>query len=303
MARRSCSRVGSLSGRGSGIRGFGAFIAAGALAGDGRPQVDARGAAADDTSVFLTSQRARGAGVAIGTPVQPAGGTTIAPQTSKVLILAREPLAAALLGILLEVDAYEPAFARPDESPEEAVQRVRPVLVILLDGSLDAARSDVFHARAKGTPVILFGTPPSAAVARAVALERRLPWFTMPVDRASLTRVIQETVESSAVRSGGDRRRPTARRRPDGTLVYHDREGRKWHVYDRRKGERRGHSSSDGYRAFVNEAGEEWRFDLTGDEADQRSAPALERQLAAAVRYARTSTSDSQSRPSPPDAW
>jgi hypothetical protein len=212
--------------------------------------------------------------------------TTIATPTSRILVLAREPLAAALLGMLLELDAYEPAFAQPDESPEEAVRRVRPVLVILFDGSLEAAASDVFHARTKGTPVILFGTPRTAARVRALAVARRLPWFTMPIDRASLTGAIRDAVASSVPRSGRDRRRPSVREAPDGTLIFRDREGSEWQVYDRRAGERRARAAGENaYRAFVNDVGEEWRYELTGEEAGEVSPKALERQLAKAVKH------------------
>jgi hypothetical protein len=184
--------------------------------------------------------------------------------------------------LLIELDRYEAAFANPNESPEEAVRRVRPTLVILLDGSLDAAGSDVFHARTKGTPLILFGTPATAGRVRRVALERQLPWFTVPVDRATVSRLIEEAIAGAGLRSGHDRRRPSARQAPDGTLVYRDRAGREWQVYDRRVGERR---KAEAYRAFVNDAGEEWRYELSEDEEGDTSVAALERQLAAAVRH------------------
>jgi hypothetical protein len=214
--------------------------------------------------------------------ITPSPERTTTVSTSKILILAQEPLVAALLGLLIELGRYKPAFAHPNESPEDAVRRVRPVLVILLDGSLDAASSDVFHARTKGTPVILFATPATTGRIRALALERRLPWFTLPVDRATITRLIQEAVAGGGVRSGRDRRRPSARQAPDGTLIYRDREGREWQVYDRRIGERR---KAEAYRAFVNDAGEEWRYELSDGEAGETSAGALERQLAAAVKH------------------
>jgi hypothetical protein len=95
---------------------------------------------------------------------------------------------------------------------------------------------------------------------------------------------------------GGNRRGPasTDRRSPqtyigtDGILIYGDREGRRWHVYDRRAGERRASPGSKGlsgfYRAFVNEDGEEWHYDLRSDEIIDDTAFALERQLARAVR-------------------
>ena len=180
--------------------------------------------------------------------------------------------------MLLELDAYEPAFAQPGESAEEAVQRVRPVLIILMDGSLDAAASDVFHARAKGTAVVLFGTRSALPTVRELAAERGLLWFSMPTDRPTLVRAIREAIAAASTRSGRDRRRPTARQADDGTIIYCDRDGREWQVYDRRMGERRSH------RAFVNKDGEEWHYPLEPHETEEISADVLERQLANAVR-------------------
>ena len=210
---------------------------------------------------------------------------TIPTPLSKILILAREPLVAALLGMLLELEKYEPAFARPGESPEDAVRRVRPFLILILDGSVDDARSDVFHARLKGAPVVLFATPRTEATVRVIANERRIPWFTMPVERETLGRIVREALASTVTRSGHDRRHPSAHRAADGTLIFRDRNGGEWQVYDRRGGDRRS-SSSDGagYRAFVNDVGEEWWYQLSVGDAEEETAAALERQLAAAVK-------------------
>jgi len=205
---------------------------------------------------------------------------------SKVLILAREPLVAALLGMLLELEKSEPAFARPDESPDEAVRRVRPFLVLILDGSLDDARSDVFHARLKGTPVVLFATPSTESAVRVVANERRLPWFTMPVERETLGRIVREALASKVTRSGHDRRHPSAHRAADGTLIFRDRDGSEWQVYDRRGRDRRSQpGTSADYRAFVNDVGEEWWYQLSASDAEEDTPAALERQLAAAVKH------------------
>jgi hypothetical protein len=209
----------------------------------------------------------------------------ISTPLSKILVLAREPLVAALVGLLLELTKYEPAFAKPDESPEEAIRRVRPLLVLLLDGSMEEAASDVFHARLKGTPLVLFATHRTEPAVRAVANDRDLPWFTLPVSGDILGRVILEAVASSATRSGRDRRQPSAHHAPDGTLIFRDRHGAEWQVYDRRTGDRRAPSAGEGsYRAFVNHAGEEWLYRLRPEEATQNSAAALEAQLQAAVR-------------------
>lgn len=223
---------------------------------------------------------------AAGHRFQPIGGRPIPSPLSKILVLAREPLVAALVGLLLEVAKYEPAFAQPDESPEEAIRRVRPFLVLLLDGAIDEARSDVFHARLKGTPVALFATPQTEAVVRVLANDRRLPWVTLPVTGEMLGRLILEAVASNATRSGRDRRQPSAHHAPDGTLIFRDRDGGEWQVYDRRTGDRRAPATGgDGYRAFVNRAGEEWWYELPPGEATQYSAAVLERQLQAAVKH------------------
>ena len=204
---------------------------------------------------------------------------------SKVLVIARDPLVAALVGLLLELAKYEPAFARVEESPEEAIRRVRPFLVLLLEGSADDATSDVFHARLKGTPIVLFATPKTEASVRALANERALPWFTLPVSGEVLGRVIRESVAGSATRSGRDRRQPSTHHAADGTLIFRDRDGGEWQVYDRRAGDRRASAAGgNGYRAFVNHAGEEWWYQLPPGESTQYSASVLERQLQAAVK-------------------
>ncbi len=113
--------------------------------------------------------------------------------TTKVLILARESVIAALIGLLLELEAYEPVFPEPGERYEDAIRRVRPPLVVVLDGESDEARSDLFHARAAqgGARVVLFSEPVAADAVRAAARERRLPFFAMPVDRATLGTVLK----------------------------------------------------------------------------------------------------------------
>ena len=112
---------------------------------------------------------------------------------TKVLILARESVIAALIGLLLEFEAYEPVFPEPDERAEDAIRRVRPPLVVILDGESDEARSDLFHLRAahSGARVVLFSEPVAAAAVRVAARQRQLPFFAMPVDRATLGTVLK----------------------------------------------------------------------------------------------------------------
>ncbi len=106
----------------------------------------------------------------------------------RVLVLAREAVLAALVGLLLELEDYEPVFAEPDERPAEAIRRLRPPLIVVLDGQLPEAQSDLFFARCAqdGASVCLFSEPVAAEDVRAVARARRLAFFAMPVDRRDL---------------------------------------------------------------------------------------------------------------------
>jgi hypothetical protein len=86
----------------------------------------------------------------------------------------------------------------------------------------------------------------------------------------------------------GDRRSPHTSTGPDGTLIFGDRDGGRWHVYDRRAGERRGSrvlGQGSGFdRVFVGDDGEEWYYELRAEELIDETASTLERQLAHAVR-------------------
>jgi CheY-like chemotaxis protein len=213
-------------------------------------------------------------------------------QPKKVLVLSDQPMAAALLGMLLELEGYEPAFAQDGESPEEALARVRPLLVVLVDQALQVSRSDLFLARAarRQVGVVLFSGQGATAGLPAWAESRRVPWFRMPVDGGDLRRAIEQATASFRLfRTDLDRRRHRTEMDADGTLIYHDRAGRRWQVYDRRSGERRqsppaGLASGKGRRVFVNDAGEEWSVDMVAADFLDETPAGLERQLARATR-------------------
>ena len=203
-----------------------------------------------------------------------------------VLILSGEPMSAALLGLLLEAGSYEPVFAHPGETPEAAVKRVRPLFVILLDVAVDVARSDLFYMRAarKGVSVILYGQTADSAVVDELSAKRGLRGFTLPITASELTALLDEEQD----RERRDEKRPPRRSSatPAGdAILFTDRIGRRWYVYDRRIAERRADDRGAVYRAFVNEAGEEWRYGFAPDESADASVGMLERQLASAERY------------------
>ena len=211
-------------------------------------------------------------------------------QSRKVLVLSDEPMAAALLAMLLELEGYDPVFALGSESPDAALARVKPLLVVLVDHELDVAKSDLFLARAarRQVGVVFFGTRASATPS-AWAESRRVPWFRMPVDGSTLRRAIEESTSGfRLLRTEADRRRHRTETDADGTLIYHDRSGRRWHVYDRRSADRRQNpstpadASGNGDRTFVNEAGEQWRVVMRPGDFLDESPAALEQQLARA---------------------
>lgn len=220
-------------------------------------------------------------------------------RASVALICAREPLVGALLGMLAEVAQYAPAFPEPHERPEDALARVRPLVVVLLDGSLEAARSDLFFALAakRRVGIVIFDAHGHAPELAALALRRGIPWLEMPSNAAALRRVLDAAVSSRWWRGDGERRQaqrrqratPGAERGPDGRLVYLDGEGRRWFVYDRRagdrrRGERREEHEWESTRIFVRDDGESRSCVVNERELDDVTPSALGGQLARATR-------------------
>ena len=173
-----------------------------------------------------------------------------------VLVLSDDPMSAALLGLLLELASYRPVFSADGERPEDAIARVRPLFVVLVDGALDAVRSDIFFARAaqQQVGIAVFTAPGRAAEVRV--RERGIVVFELPLESTSVDQVIRMAAASQWWHRGQDRRiLPRAEYARDGGLVFQDRTGQRWSVYDRRGGDRRRGSDAT-TREFVSEIGE-----------------------------------------------
>ena len=208
----------------------------------------------------------------------------MARKTGKVLILSPHVMTAALVGWYVELAKLEPAFAEPGEHPVDALARVKPLLVVLIDAECEDAISDLFAARASKREIglAIFSGASDDAVARDWASRHGLPFFRLPVDLEAFGRVLDQAARSAAEdRRDADRRgRRMVDRAVDGTLMLLDDAGRAWYVYDRRAGDRRAGQS---YRAFVSADGLELRAPLSDDEFAAREANALLEQLARAV--------------------
>ncbi|HEY0995647.1 MAG TPA: hypothetical protein VGD77_06635 [Gemmatimonadaceae bacterium] len=230
------------------------------------------------------------------------------PHTPSVLVISRQPMVAALVGFLVELSGFTPAFAEPGEAPEAALRRVRPVLVALLDAELDEAGSDLFFALAakRKVALALFASPDRTDLRLPERAARRgIPSFTLPTDAGRLTDVVSAAIRLEWWRSPADRRSGAARRgRPDpvpeGASAFRDKSGRRWFVFDRRGGDRRVTSPNPAseaarmvaserevvpstVRRFVNEDGEIRECPISSRESRRASRPDLEAQLARAI--------------------
>lgn len=207
----------------------------------------------------------------------------MARKAGKVLILSPHVMTAALVGWYVELATLEPAFAAPGEHPADALARVKPLLVVLIDAESEDAVSDLFVARAarREIGVAMFSGSSDDQDAREWARRHKMPFFRLPVDLEVFGRVLDHASRSGSVeRRIADRRQPPiVDRAVDGTLRLTDERGRAWYVYDRRGGERR---AADAYRAFVDADGLEMRASLSDDEFALREAPALIAQLSRA---------------------
>ena len=194
----------------------------------------------------------------------------------------------ALLGMLVELAQLEPVFANADERPEDALNRLLPVMVVIADGDVEAFRSDLFLARAqhRGIGVVVFGTAAHPEV-ESWARERSLPYLVLPTDAEAFGRLLDQASRTDRrAKLAGDRRNARIERAVDGTLILQTETGERWYVYDRRSQERRRTEPAvvDSYRAFVNQDGVELRVPLEPDEFRDKSPATLERQLARATR-------------------
>ena len=194
----------------------------------------------------------------------------------KVLIVAPDPVLAALVGSVVELSRLRAAFPRADERPDEALARVKPLIAILVDAVADEAESDIFLARArkKGVHLLLFGNATMADARRAWAEARQVPVYALPDEVAKLGEELARIASSAgkSTRSFERRGRPQI----SSPLVFDDKTGQRWSVYDRRSSERRERHID---REFVSESGEVRHCHIDEEEAAKTSTEALIRQL------------------------
>lgn len=215
----------------------------------------------------------------------------MARNAGKVLILSPHVMTAALVGWYVELAKLEPAFAAPGERPEDAMSRIKPLLIVLIDVESRDAISDLFAARAlrREIGLAVFSGSTDDGAERSWATRHDLPYFRLPVDLEAFGRILDRAARGARDdRRVADRRKePTTERAVDGTLLFVDAGGKSWYVYDRRGADRRGQASRDSaYRSFVSAEGIERRAILTDPEFDLRQPGDLAAQLGRAAEVA-----------------
>lgn len=196
----------------------------------------------------------------------------------KIVVVATDPLLAALVGYMVEIARFTAAFPASGELPDQTLARVRPVAAILLDGSDSAAESDLFVSRARrlGVRVLVFGAPEIVRARGEWARTHDLPVFALPNDVARLGDALEALLPPPRrPRAVLERRAASGERRPDGTMVFCDASGMRWSVYDRRGADRR----RDIDRRFVSDVGEVRHCNISPAEAGEFSVAALAEQF------------------------
>lgn len=114
-------------------------------------------------------------------------------ESVSVLILAREELISALLGLLVDTTGHSVHFPNENETSRDAIHRIRPKVVVVdcdhrdCTGELDKAAKDV-DAR-----LILFSASRDADYVKRKAAPARSESFVFPIEPPRLDSLIRTT--------------------------------------------------------------------------------------------------------------
>jgi hypothetical protein len=115
--------------------------------------------------------------------------------THRILILSSDPVAAALVGALVETLGYGVRFHQPPEDPTETLRRERPD-VAMLDGADHLMISDAVlgHAAMRGVSVVVFGSRAALDGIRALARSHRIHTLIAPPSVNDTSQLLSELV-------------------------------------------------------------------------------------------------------------
>ncbi len=107
-----------------------------------------------------------------------------------MLILAREEVVAALLGLMVELQGLEPTFLARAEPVEDAILRERPNAVIIDCDHPDCGDALLKAIRKTGAAPILFSPFRMKSEVHSFAARHGVRSFTLPTDADTFSRVL-----------------------------------------------------------------------------------------------------------------
>ena len=113
------------------------------------------------------------------------------PDLAGVLVLAREELISALIGLLVETAGHSVFFAQPGERAEDAMRRTRAQVVIVDCDHRDCTKDLVRAANDLGARLILFSASRDPDYVRRAAAAARSQSFTFPIEAPQLDSMIR----------------------------------------------------------------------------------------------------------------
>jgi hypothetical protein len=113
-----------------------------------------------------------------------------------VLVLSKDPLAAALIGAAIELAGFAPRFPHSDEAPRAALLRVRPRLVVV-DCDHEDACSDAFVGPAimTGSRVLLFKSRRTRRDVSELTERLGLRVMELPIEHEPLTQLLHQMLD------------------------------------------------------------------------------------------------------------
>ena len=113
----------------------------------------------------------------------------------------------ALVGLLVELAGFKPAFAGADERPVDAIVRLRPLAAVLMDDLLDLVHSDVFLAWAaqQRVPLAAFTGKGARRGDTSRLRARGIDVVEQPLDAAAIADAIRSAASSQWWRQPGHR--------------------------------------------------------------------------------------------------
>ena len=109
----------------------------------------------------------------------------------KVLILAREEIVATLLGLMVELHAFEPIYLGRSEIAEEVIRRELPTVVVIDCDHQDCTEALLAAVRESGAKPILFSPSRFGHEVKRVAWQHGVDSFTLPADPETFGRMLR----------------------------------------------------------------------------------------------------------------